>query len=74
MPNIPKKVTELYAFICVEDSGDEGIMAFTAPSGVTLPMIGADMARVNALRPIADKMSKHYNRFYEIKYFVLKEQ
>ena len=53
------RIEEMYAFI-VEDSGpdDEGIIGMqTAPGDkgqiLWLPMVGADMARVESLRPIA---------------------
>ena len=47
------KIEEMYAFIA-EDKGpdDEGIVGFMAGTG-WLPMVGADMARVESLKPIA---------------------
>lgn len=52
------KITQIYAFVA-EDSGpdDEGIMAM--PVGhIWMPMVGADMARVNSLRPVAAKIAR----------------
>lgn len=55
MPRIEK----LYAFV-VEDTGpdDEGVVAVQSLPGddglrLWLPLVGADMARVESLRPIA---------------------
>lgn len=42
-------IDQMYAFIAVDDDGDEGIIA--RESGLMLlPLVGADMARVNSLK------------------------
>ena len=66
-------VTELYAFIAVEgdDPNDEGIMAFTGRDGIIMPMIGADMARVEALKPIAKSAAAAAGCSYKILTFTL---
>ena len=53
------RIDEMYAFI-VEDSGpdDEGVIGIQSMEGdsgyrLWLPLVGADIARVNSLRPIA---------------------
>ncbi|NVM24200.1 MAG: hypothetical protein HWN68_20780 [Desulfobacterales bacterium] len=58
------RINELYAFI-VEDQGpdDEGIIALKSTSettgeGVWLPLAGADMARVESLRPFAEGIGR----------------
>ena len=61
-------ITELYAFVAVQEDG-EGIMGFGTPDGTMLPMIGADLERVEALKPIAEAMSKAKGIKYEIRYF-----
>lgn len=51
-------IKTMYAFI-MADSGpdDEGVVAFM--SGVTwMPMVGADLARIALLRPMAEKLAK----------------
>lgn len=61
------KVTELFAFVVVadQDQDDEGVMAFL--SGNTwLPMVGADMKRIEALRPIADSISRQMGKPYRV--------
>lgn len=47
------EITQLWAFVCVEDDGDEGVIAFTTVDGVVLPLIGSDLDRVRALRSLA---------------------
>lgn len=62
------KITELYAFIAKEKDGSEGLMAFQA-YGSWIPMVGADLERVDILIPIADKISRQEGFNYEIRYF-----
>ena len=52
------KITEMYAFIGHEprDPEDEGILGFMGDQQQWIPMIGADMDRVDSLRLIADKI------------------
>lgn len=47
------RIEEMYAFV-TEDSGpdDEGIVGMSTESG-WMPLVGADMARVESLKPIA---------------------
>lgn len=49
----PKKITEVWAWICTEADGGEGIPAMSAPGGMVLPLIGADAERLISLRPAA---------------------
>ena len=53
------KIEQMYAFI-VEDTGpnDEGVIGIQSPPGsdgtkLWLPLVGADMARMDSLRPTA---------------------
>jgi hypothetical protein len=60
------KVTELFAFVVADqDQDDEGVMAFL--SGNTwLPMVGADIKKIEALRPIADSISRQMGKPYRV--------
>lgn len=49
------RIERMYAYIVLDDDGTEGIPAVTAPNGLVLPMVGADMERMNQLRPQAEK-------------------
>lgn len=49
------KITEIYAFIAVEN-GDEGIPAVDL-HGMIYPLIGADMRRVDSLRAMAQNVA-----------------
>lgn len=49
------KIDCLYAWVCTEADGGEGIPAAHLPGlpGVPMPLIGADMVRIESLRPYA---------------------
>lgn len=64
------KITEMYAFVATDDHGDEGVMA-ACVDNTWIPLVGADMARVNSLIPLADEISKNTNTPYKILYFTL---
>ena len=55
------KITELYAFIAEEGPEDEGIVAMTV-GDMLMPMVGADMDRVESLRPIAENIARIYSQ------------
>jgi hypothetical protein len=68
------KITELYAFVSIgSDPDDEGIMAFQTNDGTWMPMIGADMTRINQLKPMADKISEIAGKPYKILRFKLEK-
>lgn len=49
------RIKDLYAFLAVDRTdGDEGIMAFGQPP---MPMIAADLTRLQELRPLAEKIA-----------------
>ncbi len=50
------RIDSMFAFICLDDDGTEGIPAFMTPGGIAMPMVGADLQRVDSLRPIARQM------------------
>lgn len=62
------EINEIYAFISHED-GSEGIIGMLGPDGVMMPFIGADLKRVETLRPLADMVAKARGIKYEVRYF-----
>lgn len=48
-------IDKLYAFVAVDEEG-EGITAFGGPHGM-MPMVAADEARVESLKPIAQLLA-----------------
>lgn len=69
------RIEEMYAFI-VEDTGpdDEGVVAIQTGPGddgrrLWLPLVGADMARVNSLRDIAEGIGREINKKVTLVHF-----
>jgi hypothetical protein len=48
------RIAELFAFICLDADGTEGVPAISAPGGLVLPLMGADLARMASLRRIVE--------------------
>ncbi len=69
------KITEMYAFVIADkDENDEGVMGIQNQDGSWMPLVGADLERINHLRPIADEISKHIGKPYKILYFKLEKE
>lgn len=50
----PHKITELYAWICTDASGEDGIPAtWPDATGMVMPLIGSDKERIESLRAMA---------------------
>ncbi len=64
------KVTELYAFVAENGPGDEGLMALILEDKV-VPLVGADMERLDSFRPIARGISQASGIPYRILHFKL---
>ena len=63
-------VDEIFAFIAVDDDGDEGVMA--AKMGDTMmPLIFADLTRLPTFAPVADNIAKAAGKDYKLKHFQL---
>ena len=56
MSHEPKLITELWAWVCTEKDGGEGIPAFDLGKGMVMPLVGADRERVESLRPYAENV------------------
>lgn len=73
------RITEMYAFV-VEDTGpdDEGVMAIQSMEGeddqrIWVPLVGADMAIVNSLRPIARGIGRKIGKKVTLVHFSNRE-
>lgn len=51
-----KKITEIYAWICTEPDGGEGLPAIMV-NNRAMPLIGADKERMASLRPYAEQVA-----------------
>lgn len=52
------KITEMYAFVCEDGPGDEGVLGILGEDGKWLPLVGADMERVDSLRPLVLELAR----------------
>lgn len=55
-PLRPLPIERMFAYIASDETG-EGIVAMTA-DGISMPLVGADAARMLSLRPIAERLVK----------------
>lgn len=70
---MPKIIEEMFCFIATEENGDEGIPAFGG-NGMFYPMVGADLERVEQLKPIAAQIAKVSNKKIRVVKFTSKEE
>lgn len=66
-----KKITEMFAFVA-EDNG-EGVMGAMTNSGIMMPLVGADMARVTSLYPWAMRIKETTGKPFKILKFSTRE-
>ena len=67
------RIDSIFAFVA-EDSGpdDEGVIGAMTVDG-WMPLVGADMARVNALRPIARAVAQRLGKPVKLLRFTKRE-
>ncbi len=67
------RIEEMYAFVA-EDSGpdDEGIVGMGTRAG-WVPLVGADMARVESLKPIARNIAAQTGKKIKLLHFTHRE-
>lgn len=63
-----QRVESIFAFCLVDDDGDEGIVCVESLGGPQ-PLIGADVARVDSLRPIAQELATQWRKPITVRYF-----
>ena len=51
-----KKIDKIYAWICTEPDGEQGIPAFQH-GDICMPLIGADKERIESQRHIAEQVA-----------------
>ena len=67
------RIEEMFAFVA-EDSGpdDEGVVGMATGSG-WMPLVGADMARVESLKPIAQDIASQTGKKIKLIHFTNRE-
>lgn len=51
------RIDQMYAFVVVDADGTEGVVGFRTGEDSWMPMVGADLERVEQLRPIAQNLA-----------------
>lgn len=64
-----QKIDKLYAWIATEADGGEGVISHTFPDFGTLPLIGADMERMESIRPLAQAIATRMRLTVKLKVF-----
>lgn len=66
-------IKEVFAFTTIDEDGTEGVIGFRSPDGQWMPLVGADMERVESLMPIAKSIGEVHNKRIFLKRFELKD-
>lgn len=61
----PKKITEVWAWVCEEEDGGEGIPAF-GQGQLMMPLVMADRERIEAMEDIAIHLQKLSGRPFKL--------
>lgn len=59
---MPLIIEKLYAWVAEEDDGQQGVIAFICHDGVHLPLIGADMARIESFRSYVEQLAHEHKK------------
>jgi hypothetical protein len=71
---MPLKIERLFAFIAKDElTGDEGVCGFQSDMG-WMPMVGADQAMIDKLRPMARSIAKASGKEIVICRFSIREE
>lgn len=62
------RIDQLFAFTCVDVDGTEGVVGVLTGDG-WVPLVGANMIRVNQLRPEAQRIANETRRKVLVKRF-----
>lgn len=64
------RIDKIWAFVATDKEGNEGICASYFPeSDMWLPLIGADMERIEIVRPLAELVAQNSNSVVKLVYF-----
>ena len=73
MERTVKRIEEMFVYVA-EDSEGEGIAAFGPVEGMMIPLVGADVARSESIRAVAQFVADTSGRTLKILRFTTREQ
>lgn len=62
-------IDTIYAFIAVDDDGEGVCGAKIGPGGTFMPLVGADLERVEQLRPVAKLIARESGKRIVLSHF-----
>ena len=71
---MPFTITEIKAYVSVDEGGEEGVCAMLGNDGMWLPMICADDRRLGLLRPLAEQLAKSTGKPIKVLRFSQREE
>ena len=66
-------IDQMYAYVVMDDDDTEGIPAFMN-GNTAIPMVGADLARIESLNPIAKQLAAELGKKVTLVRFSVREQ
>lgn len=73
MSDKSQTIDNIYAFVATEDDGSEGITGFQH-NNTWMPMVCADVARLESLRPIAHQIAKQTGKPIKLIHFSVRTE
>lgn len=67
------RIDQMYAFVATDKDGTEGIVGAATANG-WMPLVGADMERVDQLRPLVKEIAKATNVTVRLLRFSVREE
>lgn len=68
------RIKEIYALVAVHDDNDEGVVGVPTNSGGTMPLVMADDARLDSLRPMFPGLAQRFGRTLRLVKFTTREE
>lgn len=68
------RIEQITAYVCVDVDGNEGIAGVLAPDGTWMPLVCADEARVQSLRPVAEQLARATGTAIRVVRFGVREE
>lgn len=72
-PNVQPHIDRLWAFLSVDDEGNEGVCAATLGK-IVMPLIASDKVRLSQLTPIAEEIARLTGRTIRLVEFTTRRE
>lgn len=68
-----KRITEMWAYVAIDADGDEGVLAVKGKDGAWFPLVGADTARMESVRPVAMDVARREGKKVKLLRFTTRQ-